>query len=43
MGTCPVAWALDLDGVIWLGDQPIAGSADAVARLRAAGEPAAVD
>ncbi len=38
MRTCPVAWALDLDGVIWLGDQPIAGSADAVARLRAAGE-----
>ena len=38
MRTCPVAWALDLDGVIWLGDQPVAGSADAVARLRAAGE-----
>ena len=38
MRTCPVAWALDLDGVIWLGDQPIAGSADAVARLRAAGQ-----
>jgi 4-nitrophenyl phosphatase len=33
-----VAWALDLDGVIWLGDQPIPGSAGAVARLRAAGE-----
>jgi len=27
----------DLDGVIWLGDKPIAGSADAIARLRAAG------
>lgn len=27
----------DLDGVIWLGDQPISGSADAVAKLRAAG------
>ena len=39
MRTCPVAWALDLDGVIWLGDQPIPGSADAVARLRAGGEP----
>lgn len=39
MRTCPVAWALDLDGVIWLGDQPIPGSTDAVARLRAAGEP----
>ncbi len=37
--TCPVAWALDLDGVIWLGDEPIPGAADAVARLRAAGEP----
>lgn len=31
------AWALDLDGVIWRGDEPIAGSAAAVARLRAAG------
>jgi len=27
----------DLDGVIWRGDAPIAGSADAVAELRAAG------
>ncbi len=33
-----VAWALDLDGVVWLGDEPIAGSAQAVDRLRAAGE-----
>lgn len=31
-------FALDLDGVIWLADDPIAGSAEAVARLRAAGE-----
>lgn len=31
-------WALDLDGVVWLGDQPIPGAAEAVARLRAAGE-----
>ena len=30
-------WALDLDGVVWLGDEPIAGSAAAIARLRAAG------
>lgn len=30
-------WALDLDGVMWLGDQPIAGSAEAVAQLREAG------
>ena len=27
----------DLDGVIWLGDEPIPGSAEAVGRLRAAG------
>lgn len=31
-------WVLDLDGVLWLGAEPIAGAADAVARLRAAGE-----
>lgn len=35
--TLPMAWALDLDGVVWLADEPIPGSADAVARLRAAG------
>jgi 4-nitrophenyl phosphatase len=34
-----VAWALDLDGVVWLGDQPIPGAAAAVARLQAGGEP----
>jgi 4-nitrophenyl phosphatase len=28
---------LDLDGVIWLAEQPVAGSPEAVARLRAAG------
>jgi 4-nitrophenyl phosphatase len=33
-----VAWVLDLDGVIWLAARPIAGAAEAVARLRAAGE-----
>ena len=33
-----MAWILDLDGVIWRGDQPIPGSARAVERLRAAGE-----
>lgn len=32
-----MALALDLDGVLWLGEQPIPGSAGAVARLRAAG------
>jgi glycerol-1-phosphatase len=30
---------LDLDGVLWLGDEPLAGAADAVARLRAGGVP----
>jgi glycerol 3-phosphatase-2 len=33
-----VVWVLDLDGVVWLGEQPLPGAADAVARLRAAGE-----
>lgn len=32
-----MTWLLDLDGVVWLADQPVAGSADAIARLRAAG------
>ncbi len=32
-----MAWVIDLDGVIWLGNEPIEGSADAVARLRSAG------
>jgi glycerol-1-phosphatase len=30
-------WVLDLDGVVWLNDQPIAGSADGIAALRASG------
>ncbi len=30
-------WVIDLDGVIWLGDKPIPGAADAVARLQASG------
>ncbi|HKY64799.1 MAG TPA: HAD-IIA family hydrolase [Acidimicrobiales bacterium] len=33
-----MTWVLDLDGVVWLADQPIAGAADAVARLRDRGE-----
>lgn len=33
-----MAWALDLDGVVRLGPDPVAGAAEAVARLRAAGE-----
>ncbi|MFN8037987.1 MAG: HAD-IIA family hydrolase [Acidimicrobiales bacterium] len=35
------AFALDLDGVVWLADDPIPGAAAAVARLRAAGAPVA--
>lgn len=35
--TSSAAWALDLDGVVWLADHPIEGSADAIARLRSAG------
>ena len=31
-------WVLDLDGVVWLGNQVIPGAADAVDELRAAGE-----
>ncbi|MEM7339293.1 MAG: HAD-IIA family hydrolase [Actinomycetota bacterium] len=31
------SWVLDLDGVIWRGDEPVRGSADAVAALRNAG------
>jgi len=30
-------WVIDLDGVVWLAEQPITGSADAVGRLRQAG------
>jgi 4-nitrophenyl phosphatase len=33
-----VSWVLDLDGVVWLADEPIAGASEAVARLRARGE-----
>jgi 4-nitrophenyl phosphatase len=33
-----VTWVLDLDGVIWLADDPIAGAAQAVAALRHRGE-----
>lgn len=36
-----MAWVLDLDGVVWLADQPIAGAADAVAELRRRGEAVA--
>jgi HAD superfamily hydrolase (TIGR01450 family) len=33
-----VTWVLDLDGVIWLADQPIDGAVAAVARLRDTGQ-----
>jgi 4-nitrophenyl phosphatase len=33
-----MAWVLDLDGVVWRGDQTIAGAAAAVDELRSAGE-----
>lgn len=33
-----MAWVLDLDGVVWLGQQAIPGASDAIARLRATGE-----
>jgi 4-nitrophenyl phosphatase len=34
-----VPYALDLDGVVWLAEDPIPGAPEAVARLRATGEP----
>ncbi len=33
-----MAWVIDLDGVVWIGEEPIAGAADAVAALREQGE-----
>jgi ribonucleotide monophosphatase NagD (HAD superfamily) len=33
-----MAWVLDLDGVVWLAEQPIDGAAAAVERLRARGD-----
>lgn len=33
-----MGWVLDLDGVIWLDDEPVPGAANAVARLRDRGE-----
>ncbi len=35
----PSAWILDLDGVVWTGADPIAGSAEAIDRLQAEGLP----
>ena len=36
-----MAWVLDLDGVVWLADAPIAGAAEAVAALQQRGEAVA--
>lgn len=36
-----MAWVLDLDGVVWLGDEVIPGAPGAIARLREAGHPLA--
>ena len=33
-----MGWVLDLDGVVWLGDEAIPGAADAIARIRATGD-----
>lgn len=33
-----MGWVIDLDGVVWLGTEPITGAADAVARLRRGGQ-----
>jgi 4-nitrophenyl phosphatase len=33
-----MTWLLDLDGVVWLAEQPIPGASEAVERLRAAGQ-----
>ena len=33
-----MTWILDLDGVVWLGAEPVPGSVDAIRRLRDAGE-----
>lgn len=33
-----MTWVLDCDGVIWLGDTPVPGAAEAVEGIRAAGE-----
>lgn len=32
-----MTWIIDLDGVVWLGDSPVRGAADAIARLRSGG------
>ena len=37
-GGALVTWILDLDGVVWLAGNPLPGAAEAIERLRAAGE-----
>lgn len=37
MPEAPAAIVLDCDGVLWLGDEPLPGAAEAVARFRSAG------
>jgi HAD superfamily hydrolase (TIGR01450 family) len=33
-----VSWLVDLDGVVWLGDEPIPGAAEAIGALRSRGQ-----
>lgn len=37
--TDDTGWVLDLDGVVWLGQQPVPGAAEAIALLQASGAP----
>ncbi len=37
LGSAVESWVLDLDGVVWLADQPIPGAPEAIARLRRSG------
>ncbi|MEQ8718638.1 MAG: HAD-IIA family hydrolase [Acidimicrobiales bacterium] len=38
MGSDLSAWVIDLDGVVWIGDRPIPGAAEAIAALVARGD-----
>lgn len=37
MTTTTATWVLDLDGVVWLGEEPVPGSAEAISGLRRSG------